>query len=181
MEDKYTILKDQSIKVNGINVYRIKALKDFKDVEAGDLGGYIESACNLSQQGDCWIYGDAIVQGDAKVYGNAMIRDNARVAGDAKVYGNACVCCESIVSDSARIYSEAIIADNATIYGEAKVYGHSFVCSNAMIFGHVEISDDAIVMGAYAGEQIEVYGDARIFPGVKLKGNKRIGSGIVLQ
>ena len=40
-------------------VYRIRALKDFGDVKAGDLGGYVNSEENLSHEGNCWIYDDA--------------------------------------------------------------------------------------------------------------------------
>ena len=40
---------------------RIKALKDFGDVKAGDLGGYIEDYKNLSHDGNCWIYDNAKV------------------------------------------------------------------------------------------------------------------------
>lgn len=40
-------------------IFRIQALKDFGDVKAGDLGGWVESEDNLSHEGDCWIYDDA--------------------------------------------------------------------------------------------------------------------------
>lgn len=47
--------------------YRIRALKDFETllgtVHAGDLGGYIASEDNLSQEGACWVFDDAIVIG----------------------------------------------------------------------------------------------------------------------
>ena len=36
----------------GKNLYRIKAIKSFGDVKAGDLGGYIEDEDNLSQDGN---------------------------------------------------------------------------------------------------------------------------------
>ena len=38
-------------------LFRIKALKNFNDVKKGDIGGYVECEKNLSQYGDCWIYG----------------------------------------------------------------------------------------------------------------------------
>ena len=46
---------------------RIKALKDFADVKAGDLGGFIEDYRNLSHDGNCWIYDNAKVMGSATV------------------------------------------------------------------------------------------------------------------
>lgn len=67
-------------------LHRIKAVSDFGDVKAGDLGGWIEKEENLSQSGDCWVYGYA------RVYGNALVCNNALVCGNARVYGNAQVC-----------------------------------------------------------------------------------------
>ena len=69
--------------IAGRKLFQIKALISFGDVEAGDLGGYIETVNNLVQEGDAWVYGNARVSGNAEVYGNA------RVYGDAWVSGNA--------------------------------------------------------------------------------------------
>lgn len=70
-------LTDETIEVYGTALHRIKALKDFGNVKKGELGGYVESERNLSQEGNCWVYGDA------KVYGNAWVYGNAEVCGDA--------------------------------------------------------------------------------------------------
>ena len=61
----------------GMKLFRIKALVDFGNVKAGDLGGYIEKEKNLSHNGNAWVYGDA------------WVFDNARVCGNARVSGNA--------------------------------------------------------------------------------------------
>lgn len=76
-------LTDETIKVGSTTLRRIKALKSFGKVKAGELGGYIESEKNLSHSGNAWVGDKAQVFGDAKVY------DKAEVYGDAKVYGNA--------------------------------------------------------------------------------------------
>lgn len=34
-------------------------------MEEGELGGYVEKEENLSNDGDAWVYGDAMVSGDA--------------------------------------------------------------------------------------------------------------------
>ena len=49
-------LTDSTITIDGIILHQIKALKDFSDVEAGDLGGWVEKEDNLSQMGDAWVY-----------------------------------------------------------------------------------------------------------------------------
>jgi len=85
---KYEILKDEFIEFNDRKLYRIKALKDFRDVKKGTFGGYIESEKNLSQEGNAWVYGDARVYGSAQVYGSARVYGDAWVYGSARVYGN---------------------------------------------------------------------------------------------
>ena len=71
------------------NLKRIRALRDIPrhSVKAGDLGGYVESEDNLSQEGDAWIYGEASVYGGASVFGNASVSEDAWVFGNASVYG----------------------------------------------------------------------------------------------
>ena len=77
----------------GRTLHRIRAVRDFGDVKAGDLGGWIETESNLSNDGNAWVSGDARVSGNAEVYGDAWVSGdarvygNARVSGDARVYG----------------------------------------------------------------------------------------------
>lgn len=108
MSKKYE-LTDESIVVNGVTVYRIKALKDFKYALKGELGGYIESEKNLSQEGDCWIEDDACVYDNATICGNAWIFDEAIVRDNA------------IISENAKIFGNTIISGNTKIGGDAKV------------------------------------------------------------
>lgn len=85
-------LTDETIEVYGTALHRIKALKDFGNVKKGELGGYVESERNLSQEGNCWVYSNARVYSNALVYSNAKVYSNALVCGNAKVCGNAEVC-----------------------------------------------------------------------------------------
>lgn len=68
-------------------VCRIRALRSFGDVKAGDLGGFIESEKNLSQDGNCWVYDKAEVWGNALIYGDAQVRDQASVHQEARIGG----------------------------------------------------------------------------------------------
>ena len=90
--NKYEMLYDDKIEIGSHTLYRIRALKNFGTVKAGDIGGYIEKEENLSQKGNCWVYDNAKVRGNARVYGNALVYKNARVYGDAYVSGNAHIC-----------------------------------------------------------------------------------------
>ena len=107
---KYEILLDTKTYFKGKFIYRIRALKDFADVKAGDLGGYIQSEESLSQEGDCWVYDNAKVYYCGQVYGNA------RVYGFAKIYDNA------KVGDNAQVYGYAEISAWYVILGDSVIY-----------------------------------------------------------
>lgn len=91
-------LTDQTIQHAGRTLYRIRAVRSFGDVSAGDLGGYIESERNLSHDGLAWVYDDARVFdgarvfGDACVFNTAILFSDARVFGVARLFGDARVC-----------------------------------------------------------------------------------------
>ena len=116
------------ITVLGIKLFRIKALIEFGNVEAGELGGYVEKEENLSQGDNAWVYDDARVYGNAEVYDNAKVYGNAKVCGYAEVYGNAEVC------------------GDAEVYGNAKVCGYAEVCGDAEVYGNAEVCGDAKVL-----------------------------------
>ena len=108
---KFELTTETTTNVAGKKLFRIKALIDFGDVKAGELGGYVEKEGNVSQEGNAWVCGDA------EVYGNARISGNARIYGDAMIYGNA------EVSDNARISGYAWVSGDARISGNAEVSG----------------------------------------------------------
>lgn len=117
---KYKIVKSKSIVYNGRTLYRIRALREVTisrgvAIKVGDIGGFVESENNLSQEDICWIFDDA------KVYENAIVSDTAWVFGNAKIYGNAKIC------EKAQIYG------NAEVKGDACICGSSLVCNVAEI------------------------------------------------
>ena len=138
MDKKYK-LTDEYIVHYGIKLFRIEALKDFRNVRKGDKGGFVENENNLSHDEDCWISGDAKVYGDASVYENAKIFGNASVYGYAKVYGNA------NIYENAEIYGTAIVHCNSFVFGYANVFDDSEVHGNAIVYGNAELSNDAEV------------------------------------
>lgn len=78
---KYEIMYNDPFNRHGAEVYRIRALRDIPKhrVKAGDIGGFISSEANLSQEGDCWVGDDALVIDDAQVDGDALVCDYAEV------------------------------------------------------------------------------------------------------
>lgn len=94
--DKKYELTDNTIRFDGYNLCRIKALKDFGDVKAGDLGGYVSDEENLSQNGNCWVYDDD------KVYGLGEVRDNATIH-QISLIKSSTVTGDSIITGDSRI------------------------------------------------------------------------------
>ena len=123
MSKKYELVVDDTITLWGWKLFRIKALIRFGSVDAGDLGGYVCTEDNLSQEGDAWVSGNAKVWGNAEVSGDAKVSDNAKVWGDAEV------------------------SDNAKVWGNAEVSGDAKVWGNAEVSGDAKVSDfgDVIV------------------------------------
>lgn len=81
-QDPYEFLKEP------VRVYRIQALKDVptRGIRKGDKGGFVESSSNLSQSGQSWVAGNAVVVGNTKVTGYGHVGDNAFVSG-ARIKG----------------------------------------------------------------------------------------------
>ena len=164
MEKKYK-LTEETINVDGRTLYRIEALMDFGDVKKGDKGGFIENESNLSQSGDCWVYGNAKVSDNAMVCGNAKVYGNARVYCNALVCGNAMVSVNALLIDKARVYGNAQVRGNAEVYGNAKVYDDALVCGNAGVYGYAWVCGDA-----------RVYGNARVFGNAEICGKAEIAN-----
>lgn len=126
MNKKYKFT-GETREIVGVTVHRIRALVDFSIVKAGDLGGWIESEANLSQEGDAWVFdnatvfGNAFVSGDALVFGNALVYGGAMVYGDARVSGDARVCGDAMVCGHARVFGDALVSGKARVYGDAKI------------------------------------------------------------
>ena len=67
----------ETLEWDGRTLNRIRALMDFRNVKAGDIGGWIEKEENLSHAGDCWVYGWAKISGEAKISGQAEVYGRA--------------------------------------------------------------------------------------------------------
>ena len=82
-------LTTETLQFAGRTLHRIKAVKDFGSIKAGEFGGYIENEKNLSQDDNAWIYGEAMVFDNAKVFGNARVFGGAKVFDNAHIFDNA--------------------------------------------------------------------------------------------
>ena len=134
-------LTDETIEYNCVTLYRIEALRNFGSIKTGDKGGFVQSYHNLSQEGDCWIHGEA------KVFGNAKVYENAQVFGSAEVCGYASVKGDAFVFGRAKVYGSAFVKGNAFVFGRAKVYGWAKVFGKAQVFGDAKVYGNAFVKG----------------------------------
>ena len=215
MGKKYCLLESDSITIDDCPykgrktvLYRIKALKNFylnfviyredspgrRTVLDGELGGYVESEDNLSQEGAAWVLDDARVYGKARVGGNALVYERANVYGDAVVRGNAHVYGNAQVYQKAEVFGDARVYDNARIRGRSKVYDQANVYGNAQIhedsnfdsedFDRImeEEAEDGV---AYCWSEVlgkaQVYENAEIFGRTLVSEDSRVHGNSVLQ
>lgn len=71
-------LTEETKTVEGRTLYRVKALKAFGYTRKGDIGGWVESEKNLSQEGLCWIEGNSCAFGDMVVEGDDLFYNEIR-------------------------------------------------------------------------------------------------------
>lgn len=155
-------LTSETKDVDGHTLHRIKYLRNGDNFVKGQLGGWIESEENLSQEGECCVmheavvYGDAWITDDAKVGEYAAVCDKAVVEKEACIYDTATVCDDawitdgalitgdSLVSESALIAEKAHLAGNCVVTGFANIAGDSYIGGHAKIHGSVEIENASI-------------------------------------
>lgn len=124
--NKFT-LTDQVKFEMGRKLHRIQAVNNFGFVQRGTLGGFVESAQNLSEHGASWVgeegvaFGGALVDNDAQLYGRAQLRDNAKA------------------TDTAHVFGDAEISGNVRIGGHARVGGNTRLGGNEYIGGDEQI------------------------------------------
>lgn len=138
---KFKLTSEFIVDISGVKLFRIKALIEFGNVKAGDLGGYIEKEENLSHMGNAWVSGDAQVSDDARISGNAQVFGNARVFGNAWVSGNA------------RVYGDAQVSGDARISGDKDyAYAHGFgSCNRTTTFFRLKDGDVGVRCGCFYG------------------------------
>ena len=162
MGNKYE-LTEETMEYDGHTLHRIKALKSFRTlkndywgytINKGDLGGWVESEKNLSQEGNCWI------RDNSKVYGEAKITDD-RVINESEIHngvtaGGRGVINRSKISGCILIYS----GSNVVIISDSEIYGDNIV-----------IGDNSDVKESYiSGDNICISGNSSIHSNSKISG-----------
>lgn len=134
-------------------LYRIRALRDFGPIKTGDMGGYVSSERNLSHEGLCWIYEDAMATGHSNVSGNAKLHDFVRISENVKISGNAKLSHVVLIdgnvdiSGDVEISDQAILSGNARISGNARLGGWIWIYGNTQISGNVHLFEERKIGG----------------------------------
>lgn len=161
MEKKY-ILTEETKEVGGHILHRIQAVRDFGDVQKGDLGGWVESEENLSHDGDCWISSNGEVSGNGKVSGNG------RVFGNGRVYGNGRVSDDGWVSDDGRV------SDDGWVFGNAKIGFNAYISSPRSYFVQGPIGSRDDFLTCYLDKDKKIYAVTGCFSGTLEEFEKKV-------
>lgn len=160
---KFELVADMSVSFAGKTLSRIRALTEFKTskgdiVKVGDLGGYVESEENLSQNGNAWIYDDAFVIGNARVYDDAEVHGNALVCGNAGVFDDAEVCGRACVYGNAEVYGSARVYGRACVHGDCRISEKARICrdNQVLTIGPIGSRDATITFYRNKNDEITV-------------------------
>lgn len=133
--------------------HRIRALRDIPQhsVKAGDMGGYICSLDNLSQDDYCWVGGSAIVHGEARIYDGVLITDEAIVEGNVTIYGTAIVSGKANVRghvfNRVRIFDDVTLSDHMIVVGPAIIHNNSQIHYEHGITAYVNAGKEFVMNG----------------------------------
>ena len=164
--EKYELIKETETCSKRRIMYRIRALKDFSDIKAGDVGGWVCSENNLSQEGDCWIYDEARCLDDARVYDNAKMYNNAIMFGNSVMYDNAVMLNNSIMYDNSKMFNKTKMYDNAIMCNNARVYDNAKMYDKAIMYDNAEMYNNAIMCN-----NAEMYNNAKMYDNAEMYGN----------
>jgi UDP-3-O-[3-hydroxymyristoyl] glucosamine N-acyltransferase len=141
-------------------LHQIRAIRNFGNVKAGQLGGWIEKEDNLSHKGKAWIYVNACV------FENAKIIEDASASGSSKIFGNAIIRGKARITDKACVFEYALVGDKACVSGDSKVFGHASMLGESHATGNSMVRDKAVLL-----DKVYISGNTYIDGAVRLSGN----------
>ena len=178
---KYIILPTGS----AVTCRQVLALKDFGDIRAGELGGWVEQGSNLSQEGNCWIGPSVVLTGDTRVTGNAaltghVLATDSELSGDVSVHGDA-------VPDHAfgTVLERASLSGRAMVSGQLTMKGGTLM-DDVFLSGTCNLEGSPVVSGEACLENVTLTGHAEVSGCAKLcdsrlEGHAFVGGHAVVQ
>ena len=177
---KYIILKDvcntkihkyydvKTCKTRTVVLHRIKALRNInRQVRKGDIGGWVHGPENLSKEGSCWIFDEAMC------FGDAVVMHDAQVKHEATIYDNAVIGNRAIVTRKSVVREHAIVCEYAHISGDdVEVCGRAIINKGANVIGGAYVGGNAVVTDyAKVGANAKVLGESVICGSANVAGH----------
>jgi len=167
-----------------------------KSIEAGELGGFIESMGNLPPDSKGWVLPSGIVFGDAVCMGysrvSGVLCDSAKlggfatlksgiISGNAKVGGNAVVEGENtIVTENACVQDYANIRNGSYVSGNSRVFQNAIIDSS-VIDGYARVGGFSYVGGnSTVSESAVVCDMAHVSSRSKILGHAFLGGDVII-
>ena len=165
MENRKYEMTNITMEFEERTLYRIRALKNFRNVKAGDLGGWVSGKHNLSQEGDCWIYDEAKCMDNARMYHNSAMYNNAVMCDFSEMHGCSEMHNYSAMLDNSRMYNCSAMYDNSRMYNDSKMYSNSRMFDNSAMYNNAVMLDNSKMF-----ENSRMYRDSRLKNKEKLCG-----------
>ena len=147
-------------------LYRIRALRDFSDIKKGDLGGWVSSENNLSQEGDCWIYDNAKCMDNARMYDNSTMYDYSEMydysimRGDSEMHSYTEMHDYTIMYSCSKMYGCSEMHDSSTMHGNSTMYGNSIMFDSSEMHDRSEMHDHSKMYGdSILKDKEKLYGE----------------------
>ena len=157
MENRKYEMTNITMEFEERTLYRIRALKNFRNVKAGDLGGWVSGKHNLSQEGDCWIYDEAKCMDNARMYHNSAMYNNAVMCDFSEMHGCSEMHNYSAMLDNSRMYNCSAMYDNSRMYNDSKMYNNSRMFDNSAMYNNAVMLDNSKMF-----ENSRMYRDSRL-------------------
>ena len=165
MENRKYEMTNITMEFEERTLYRIRALKNFRNVKAGDLGGWVSGKYNLSQEGECWIYDEAKCMDNARMYHNSAMYNNAVMCDFSEMHGCSEMHNYSAMLDNSRMYNCSAMYDNSRMYNDSKMYSNSRMFDNSAMYNNAVMLDNSKMF-----ENSRMYRDSRLKNKEKLCG-----------
>ena len=175
------ITKTENIFGKPVTLHRIRALKDFGDVKAGEFGGWVEHEGNLSQSDNCWLYDEGTVCGNGKVSDcgvvcdHGAVSDNGIVRGHGMVYKYGRIFDNGKLFDNGEVYDHGVVSGNGVVCDYGVVSGNGWVCGRGVVQNHGVVSDYGIVC-----DYSVVSGNGMVCGNGMVSGNGRVSGNCVI-
>ena len=157
MENRKYEMTNITMEFEERTLYRVRALKNFRNVKAGDLGGWVSGKHNLSQEGDCWIYDEAKCMDNARMYHNSAMYNNAVMCDFSEMHGCSEMHNYSAMLDNSRMYNCSAMYDNSRMYNDSKMYNNSRMFDNSAMHNNTVMLDNSKMF-----ENSRMYRDSRL-------------------